>query len=265
MKYLFSKGGLRLLESYCFTNTLFAFDFDGTLAKLVKNPSDAKMSRQTDLHLRTLNRFLPVAIISGRSLPDMASRLNFEPRYLVGNHGLEGPFCHSIEPAVLENTCRTWCVQLYLFLKNELSSNGVEIEDKRYSIAIHCRKSRNKARAQQLISRAIQSLFPVPRVILGKSVFNLVQLGAPHRGMALLNLMELAHTSSAFYLGDDDTDEDVFSLQESHVLTVRVGRNRTSRAKYFLQDRSEVNHLLRMLLEFVHFRAQSSFSLRNVL
>src|SRR4051812_39174993 len=36
MNYLFSQASLRILESLSFTQTLYAFDFDGTLAPIVR-------------------------------------------------------------------------------------------------------------------------------------------------------------------------------------------------------------------------------------
>src|SRR5687768_14301840 len=96
MKYLFSQCGLKLLESFCYTHTLFAFDFDGTLSRIVSTPSEAKVSRETSLLLETLNQQVPVAIISGRRIQDMIPRLSFQPKYLVGNHGLEGPVRNAI-------------------------------------------------------------------------------------------------------------------------------------------------------------------------
>jgi trehalose 6-phosphate phosphatase len=255
MKSLFSECGLKLLESYCFTNTLFAFDFDGTLAKIVTTPSEAKMSRETIRLLEGLNQNVPIAIISGRSIHDLVPRVKFQPKYLVGNHGLEGPIRSTVSENDLKEACQLWKKQLSISLPNRILSNGVEIEDKTFSIAIHYRKSRNKSDVRTLISNALYNLQPSPRVILGKSVYNLIPIGAPHKGMALLDLMKQASTHTAFYIGDDDTDEDVFSLPNSKVLTVRVGNKRSSQAKYFIQKQTEINKVLRELLRFVEFRS----------
>ena len=57
---LFSKGSLVVLESLSFTKTLYAFDFDGTLAKIVRDPNSAKMEQTTESLLKRLADLVPV-------------------------------------------------------------------------------------------------------------------------------------------------------------------------------------------------------------
>jgi trehalose 6-phosphate phosphatase len=53
----------------------------------------------------------------------------------------------------------------------------------------------------------------------------------------------------ALYVGDDDTDEDAFAMGGSeHLLAIRVGRKRGSRAAYFLRNQALADELLRRLL-----------------
>ena len=68
--------------------------------------------------------------------------------------------------------------------------------------------------------------------------------------MDVLKRSDLKHV---FYIGDDDTDEDVFSLPETegtNIMTVRVGRKASSHAGYFIDRQSEINKLLRLLISF---------------
>lgn len=245
MMPLFSKGALMILESLSFTETLYAFDFDGTLSRIVRDPSDATISPKTESLLRELAARVPVAIVSGRGTDDLRARLRFEPKYLVGNHGLEGL---GRDPAALERSlgaCRDWRSAL---VRSDFGA-GVEIEDMAYSLALHYRKSRNKKQARERIHSAVARLRPAPRVIPGKCVVNLLPADAPHKGLAVLELMRSSGARHAFYIGDDDTDEDVFALPDAPILTVRVGEKRASRARYFLRRQSEVNRLLRILLD----------------
>ena len=85
MAPLFSRDNLVVLESMSFTKTLYAFDFDGTLAKIVRVPAEARMSRTTEELIKQFSELVPVAIVSGRSLKDLRDRLGFEPKYLIGN------------------------------------------------------------------------------------------------------------------------------------------------------------------------------------
>ncbi|MBL7668973.1 MAG: trehalose-phosphatase [Bdellovibrionaceae bacterium] len=237
-----------VLESLSFTNTLYAFDFDGTLAKIVHIPSEACMTSKTEGLLKELSSLAPVAIVTGRSIQDLKKRLSFQPQYLVGNHGLERPENDSSSLFEAKRICTVWIESL----KKITFESGIEIEDKTYSIAIHYRRSRNKTRAKNQIRLAIASLAPPPRIIAGKSVYNLLSSNSPHKGAAILDLMQKSRTNHAFYIGDDDTDEDVFGLpyNAGQLMTVRVGQKKSSRAKYFIRRQSDINRLLKDIIRF---------------
>jgi len=60
-----------------------------------------------------------------------------------------------------------------------------------------------------------------------------------------------AGTDTAFYIGDDVTDADVFRLDESQPLfTVRVRRSKKSGAQFYLREQREIDVLLTKLVEF---------------
>lgn len=248
MMSLFSKGSLVVLESLSFTKTLYAFDFDGTLARIVRDPEVAKMSETTENLLIQLSELVPVAIISGRSIEDLKKRISFRPHFLIGNHGLEGlkDTENSLEKAHRQS--QSWV----RILSEANFESGVEIENKTYSVAIHYRKSRKKTKARSQIKLAIESLNPKPHVILGKCVVNLIPAGAPHKGAALLKLIRESNLKHAFYIGDDDTDEDVFSLpyQIGQIMSVRVGKKNRSSASYYIDRQSEINRLIRLLIRY---------------
>jgi len=65
MKYIFDRTGIQTLEAYCISNVLFAFDYDGTLAKIVMDPQHAVMDKTTSRLLRELIKIAPVSVISG--------------------------------------------------------------------------------------------------------------------------------------------------------------------------------------------------------
>ncbi len=248
--YLLSKNGLKLLESLCFTNTLFAFDFDGTLSKIVTDPELATIGKLTAELLAELNDLAPVAVISGRSLRDLMSKIKNPVKFMVGNHGLEGIHPENLSTDTFRKTCALWRAQLEGNFKKNIPI-GVEIEDKDFSLAIHYRKSRQKKLARNLILESIGHIQPSARVIMGKCVVNLIPSGGPHKGVALLELMIKSDTKSAFYVGDDDTDEDIFSLSDPRVFTVRVGKKKSTQAKFFLQRQSQINLLLKVLISFL--------------
>jgi len=245
VKQLFSKRSLNDLAKLARSNVLLAFDFDGTLAPIVADRELAEMRTETSRLFNVVCQLYPCAVISGRSRADVGRRLGTAAvKYVIGNHGLEpGPDLHEFA-----NEMAATRTSLALALMRD---PGIEIEDKTYSLAVHYRKSHDKRRAQAAIRAAI-SAFPMQmRIVTGKFVVNIVPERAANKGDSLLELRERESASSAFYVGDDVTDEDVFTRVESGGLfAVRVGRSLTSAAEYYLRDQNEMDALLGKLAEW---------------
>lgn len=246
MNYLFSKNSLLILESLTFIRTLYAFDYDGTLAPITRRPGDAEMSSTTASLLTQLIAVAPVAIVSGRSIADLRTRVPAAIPYLIGNHGLEGlgKANGSLEGA--KSATEKWSAKF----QQAVFEPGVELEDKTYSLAVHYRRSTNKKIAKKKIQDFVAELEPSPRIITGKSVVNLLPEGAPHKGVALRELLSRECLTHAFYVGDDETDEDVFSLNDENIMTIRVGYKKASQAKYYVDRQSDLNRVLRHLIQF---------------
>jgi trehalose 6-phosphate phosphatase len=242
MRYLLSSRNVGVLAQLAWSRVLLAFDFDGTLAPIVADRQEAAMRKRTAQLLARACTLYPCAVISGRSQSDVLGRLaGARVRYVVGNHGLEP----GTELAYFaRETARAAPV-----LRESLASlSGIDVEDKRYSLAVHYRRSRHKASARAAIDDAVAALPCQMRTIRGKQVVNLVPEGAPHKGDALIQLRKLADADTALYVGDDLTDEDVFTLdQPGRLLTVRVGVSRSSAAAYFLRHQSEIDTVLAKL------------------
>jgi trehalose 6-phosphate phosphatase len=128
---------------------------------------------------------------------------------------------------------------------------GIEIENKRFSLSIHYRKSRTKTESLAAIDRAVSRLHVPMRTIPGKLVVSLLPAGAPHKGDALMRLREQAGADTALFVGDDLTDEDIFALdQPGRLLTIRVGASRQSSAQYYLRSQVEIDVLLEKLVQY---------------
>jgi len=83
----------------------------------------------------------------------------------------------------------------------------------------------------------------------GKLAVNLLVPNAPHKGLALER--ERAHFAcdTVMYVGDDETDEDVFQLDRpGRLLSIRVGRKRASAAPYYIHNQGEIDRLLETLV-----------------
>lgn len=240
---LLAKTNGEMLAQLAWSRILLGFDFDGTLAPIVADRDRAVMRDDTAALFAAVCRRYPCAVISGRSKADVAERLaGCTVKYVIGNHGLEpgadlGEFEREMRDAV-----RT--------LSSTLSHlGGVDLEDKRYSVAIHYRRSRAKRATRTAILHAVDQLGTPMRVVPGKLVINVIPKRAPNKGDALLGLRTVEGANTAFYIGDDVTDEDVFRIdQPGRLLSVRVGESRGSAAKYFLRDQREMDVLLRKLV-----------------
>lgn len=243
MKHILSRANVDVLAQLAWARVLLAFDFDGTLAPIVEDRSAAVMRPRTSQLVSRVCTLYPCAVISGRSRSDVAERLGgARVKYVVGNHGMEpSPGQRRFEReaasarALLVAALRAW--------------PGVDVEDKRFSLAVHYRRSRRKREARAAILAAVAALPTPMRVVLGKMVVNVVPARAPDKGDALLDLRARAKADTALYVGDDVTDEDVFELdQPGRLLTIRVGKSRSSAAAYFVRDQREVDTLLARLV-----------------
>ncbi|HET7754766.1 MAG TPA: trehalose-phosphatase [Anaeromyxobacteraceae bacterium] len=242
MKPLFSAEGAAVVDDIARDRTFLAFDFDGTLAPIVDERSEAQMRPETLALLRATALLYPCAVISGRARADVAARVADVPlAAIVGNHGAEagfGPLDRELVALV-----RTWADELQRTLAG---AEGVEIEDKRFSIALHYRRARSWQDAERVILAATASLQGAT-AFGGHAVVNVVPAGAPTKGDALRALCARNGTSSAMYVGDDSTDEEAFR-SEVVGTSIRVGENIDSAAQYFVPDQAGIDELLRQLI-----------------
>jgi trehalose 6-phosphate phosphatase len=242
MKSILSPAGREVLQQFAWSNVLVALDYDGTLAPIVARPERALLRRETSRLLQGVSRSYPVVVISGRAQHDVLRKLRGTAvSEVIGNHGIEPR--HATAGYLAE--VRRWLPMLRTTLQ---PLRGVWVEDKTYSVAVHYRQSRQKKVALPAILAAAHALGNV-RLIGGKQVVNVLPVGAPHKGFALEKARDRLRCDTAIYVGDDETDEDVFGLnQPGRLLAVRVGVRRSSEAAYYLRNQGAVDELLSELL-----------------
>jgi len=231
-----------VLDRFARSRPLLAFDFDGTLAPIVADPARAAMRASTRRLLERAAGAYPCIVISGRSRADVVKRLHgVRLSGVVGNHGLE-PW-HAAPRLARE--VRRWVPLLEARLRGVA---GVVVEDKGLSIAVHYRRSRDKRHARARILGAAARLGPA-RLMGGKQVLNILPAGAPDKRLALERARARLECGTAVYVGDDETDEDVFRLaRPGRLLAIRVGRKRGSAAPYYIRTQADIDRLLRRLL-----------------
>lgn len=243
MRPLAAEAGARAVAALARGRALVALDYDGTLAPIVVDRERAAMRARTAALLAQVAARYPTAVVSGRARADVAARVDgLGVRWVIGNHGLEpGP------PARLRRF-EAEAGQARVLLEAALSAEaGIDVEDKRYSLAVHYRRARDKGAARAAIAAAVAALPMAVRRVPGKDVVNVVPAGAPDKGDAVQRLSATARADRVLYVGDDDTDEDVFAHPAGR-LSVRIGRSRRSRARWYLRDQGEIDGLLAALV-----------------
>jgi len=251
MMSLLAPQNLPALRRLARGRVLLAFDFDGSLAPIVADPGRAHLRPRTRRLLADVARRYPCVVISGRRRADVVSRLaGIRLRRVFGNHGIEP------SPALVagRRTARGWLA----CLKPRLGHlDGIVFDNKGASLAIHYRKSRHRPAALKAILAATADLADA-RVLKGILAVDLLPKNAPNKATALQSELRRLRCQAALYLGDDQTDEDVFALSRRlPVLAVRVGREPRSLAPYYLTSQADVDDLLAKLVELPTVRAAS--------
>ncbi|HEX4340289.1 MAG TPA: trehalose-phosphatase [Polyangiaceae bacterium] len=244
MRHALSRASRVPLGEFTRSRLLVAFDYDGTLAPITDDPANAPMRAGTRDLLAALCQRYPCAVISGRAREDVELLVTgVGLRAVAGNHGAELP---GLDAPPESADVGRWRATLAVALAG---LDGVRIEDKHLSLSVHYRAAKDKDEARRAIGDAARSLESV-RVVGGKDVVNLVPRGARHKGFALDELRRGESCEAALYVGDDETDEDVFKMRRAlRLLTIRVGEKQDSDAEFYVETQEEVDALISALLE----------------
>jgi trehalose 6-phosphate phosphatase len=238
-------------------------DYDGTLSPIAPRPELATLPPETHEVLQHLALHLPVAILSGRGLEDVAALVGIPSIVYAGSHGFdisgpplaEGgpPLRHEVGEGIPERIERAAAR-----LRRELQGiAGVLVEPKRFSVAVHFRLADESAlsRIEQAVDSTLGKVAGL-RKAHGKKVFELRPEDDWDKGKALLwvlHEMKLDHAANPvvpLYVGDDVTDEDAFRVLEERGIGILVAEEpRPTAAAYSLRDPDEVRQLLERLAD----------------
>lgn len=229
---------------------LLLLDFDGTLAPLEETPRQARLPGATKALIMRLKtrRGVDVAVVSGRSIRDIRSRVGLRKIYYAGNHGLEidGPGFSFRHPraAALKPTMQGLAGALR---KDCRGLPGVIIENKGMTLSVHYRRL-PPGRLKELgkIIRLYQertSRLPV-WWRTGHRVWEIVPEADWDKGKAALCLLRRLRRPFPIALGDDRTDEDMFRALREKGVTIRIGCPRPSAAQYSLSSQGQTGLFL---------------------
>lgn len=232
---------------------LVGCDYDGTLAPIVADPTQARPLPAALAAVRSLAE-LPdtnVAVISGRALRDLAamSRLPVEVQ-LVGSHGAEFDLgsIAGLADEMIEQLGRitSLCVDI------TEGRPGAMLEPKPSGVAVHVRNASREDAAHVL--SALHEQFdkdPAIHLTAGKEVLEISVINA-NKGDAIVRLRDETHATATVFIGDDVTDEDAFSqLRPGADLSIRVGPGPSS-AQFRIADPTTVLAVLTVLREERH-------------
>jgi len=204
---------------------LFFLDYDGTLAPIVDDPAAAVPHPDAPDLLRALDARYPLWIVTGRDLQALSSFLD-QPLNAIGLHGAQegvvGKEPHNLMSDAAAEALRT--------LRQSVPSiDGLRVETKDQSFAVHYRAVTDEREAQARLKEWLADLPDVLDAIWGKKVVELRPEGLT-KGTAVRRIAEDHPGHVPVYLGDDVTDEDAFAaLQEMdrEAVTVKIGTDDT--------------------------------------
>jgi trehalose-phosphatase len=242
-------------------NAVLLFDFDGTLAPIVADPSQARLPAPTKAALTRLARSSQVTlgIVSGRELVELRRLVGLKNICYVGSHGMEwvlpGGSAHLRATPAQRRRIRHIARELHSLLRGV---PGIQVEHKIASVAVHYRRAQphNAQATCAEVRRLARQNAPRVKLLEGKKVVEILPAGAKSKGAAVKALLARLRPPSqrplVVYFGDDATDESVFRCLRKNDLGILVGRPRRSQARFYLRSperlRKFLGRLCRILL-----------------
>lgn len=206
--------------------SLIALDFDGTLAEITPHPDDAAPLAGAAALLRLLGcAGASVAIVTGRTVDSLLRVTGFAPiagLVVYGLHGAErwqgGRLQTPETPAGLADLR----VELTAALRDTTEDPACWLEDKRLSLVVHARLTRDPGRLLAELGPVVRRLAGAAgmEVRPGKDVLEVVLPGIS-KGTAIDELVAVER-SAVLYAGDDTGDVPAFERVKAWGL--RTGR-----------------------------------------
>lgn len=194
---------------------LWVFDFDGTVSRIVPDRHDARLHPACGAMLRYLlgSPWNRVAVISSRALDDVAPRVPLPGLFLGGGSGLEWQLPGGIRTrpdGSMERLLAANRRAVVALLSEAAAIPGVEVEDKRWSVAIHFRNASPQSfrRRTSLLARLGDR--PGIRTYRGHEVLEVQLVKGGGKSAGLRRLCRLAGwdpcRDGIVYAGDDEND-----------------------------------------------------------
>jgi trehalose 6-phosphate synthase/phosphatase len=237
-------------------------DFDGTLAPIAESPDLAVFPDSLRTSLQRVMNMVQLAVVSGRALEDLMSRVGIDNLVYAGNHGAELRIDGTILRASgVEKTSGILHIFLDRLRTGLAPVRGVLVEDKGITASVHFRQVDPSHAGDVLrifweIARDYEHVF---RITTGKKVIEIRPQDAWNKGQAVARVMELkGRGMMPIYVGDDTTDEDAFRAIKGCGISVSIGANAES--DYYLRSQEEVGVFLDWLADVLFRRGKQKIS-----
>ncbi|QQG51177.1 MAG: trehalose-phosphatase [Candidatus Saccharibacteria bacterium] len=223
---------------------LLLLDYDGVLAPIMPTPEEAAPTDQTHAMLEKLTADTrnTCVIVSGRPRATLEEWLGQYPVAFAAEHGLwrkeqGGEWKEALE---VKTDWKQSVTEIMEGIESELP--GSFVEEKHAGLAFHYRKAANP---ELQVEELIRLLTPVAnterlRIMHGKKVVEVVPAGVD-KGTASLYWLK-GDYDFILAVGDDTTDEALFSILPSDAYSLKIGEGDTA-----------ASHRLDTQAEFVDF------------
>jgi len=224
---------------------LLGLDYDGTLAPFDPDRMQAKPLEGVTKLIREINQSSEtrVAIFSGRPVAEIKELLDDPEITIVGSHGHElwepGKEIEEFQPTPIQKIGLERGIEIA-----RVYDPGDNLEIKIASVAMHTRPlPEDKARnIEDRLYEKWNDISEAHRLECRR--FNggveLRSVGWD-KGSALMRIVRIERPTMTVYIGDDDTDEDAFSIVRDMGIGIRVGNgNSDTLAHAYLEGPGDV-------------------------
>lgn len=237
-------------------------DYDGTLTPIVKRPEDALISVGMKTVLQECGKKFKVAVVSGRDMDDLKSKVGLNNLIYAGSHGfrISGPDGlyneHEKTGEIIPQLDKIEKLMQEVF---PAIDSGIQIDRKRYAIGVHYRNAKEE-NVPAIIGKVkdIVKSFPGFKTGEGKKIIEVKPDVDWHKGKALRWIMAKLGAADKnkfipIYIGDNITDEDGFEAIKDFGIGILVGgHGKPTAAKYKLKDVSQVKEFLQTLAKTIY-------------
>lgn len=231
-------------------------DYDGTLTPIVNNPQDAFIKPKMKSLIKKLQAQdnTEIIVVSGRDANFIQKQFEGVDCYLACEHGAKFYDYKKGKWRTLVSSSKSqWFNQAAQIIREYTRRTPSSFfEKKNYAIAWHYRKSPQdfgEFQARKLVIDLESGLSHLPvTVILGKKVVEVKAIEANKGYFAQwFAARYLEKGQKVFALGDDRTDEDMFSSLKGKAECVKVGLPEKTEAAYFIEEQQSVHSVLKEL------------------